>query len=268
MRTISIFAALVFLFVGNTSAQEIFPEQFYTDGAKFNGWKRVGLAHYSLLFARYRPDDLTYRQQILSFRDSEANHIYVQDARTKKFYGRFDLVSGSYSVLPEQWRLVNRNEIPESAFPKPGPLPTIEELFKQPGDGPGSQSRVMIPPPTGAYPRLETSRWDSVQLGETKQFEATIQFNGGTGTFYQNGRVGHFWDVTYAVNGYVGYLITGKWSLDRLHGTFAFNVEHADVNSFTGGYTIGDGDLTRVWSGQRITSNRRKPEQAGIQAEP
>jgi hypothetical protein len=69
------------------------------------------------------------------------------------YKGRYDLEAGGYSQLAPQDRKPQLCQIPESAFPPPGPMPPAEpdgeEMLPPPEAGSGSTPTAPSPGPPG-----------------------------------------------------------------------------------------------------------------------
>ena len=64
-----------------------------------------------------------------------ANYVYYYNPVRRTYWGRYDLEKKGYSMLAEKDRKAKLEDIPESAFPKPGKMPSI----------PGAKDGVQIP---------------------------------------------------------------------------------------------------------------------------
>lgn len=54
-----------------------------------------------------------------------ANYVYYYNPTSRTYWGRYDLEKKGYSMLAEKDRKGKLEDIPESAFPKPGEMPPI-----------------------------------------------------------------------------------------------------------------------------------------------
>jgi hypothetical protein len=63
--------------------------------------------------------------------------VYYYNPYKGKYWGRYGLAAGGYSLLAEGDKKPTLGEIPEEAFPRPGRMPPAE-----PGD-----DEPMLPPP-------------------------------------------------------------------------------------------------------------------------
>jgi hypothetical protein len=100
---------------------------------------------YRFYYFRASPADAEYRHHYVIFDPQRPDFLYYFNPERQLFWGRMPVGSGGraeprYSVLAEKDRRAAIDEIPESAFPEPGPMPLI----------PGSTDHVpMEPPPPG-----------------------------------------------------------------------------------------------------------------------
>jgi hypothetical protein len=68
---------------------------------------------------------------------SQPRYVYYYNPVSRVYWGRYDLESKGYSMLEEKDRKADLKEIPESAFPEPGEMPSI----------PGAEDDVKIERP-------------------------------------------------------------------------------------------------------------------------
>jgi len=232
------------------------PEQFYTNGDKVGGWTRNEAAQLrsTFWFAKNPADSLSYRQQVVIVFDDQPSLAYYYDAATKKFVGRADLDSMRYSLLPEEARRERLEEIPESAFPPAGEMPTVGEMFERlpPGMRPNS-NMMMMPPPTMSFPRLEMSLWDSnYTTADGRRVRAHVELNGDHGTYrlVQSNQVGRLSDVRYR-RGNDEFVISGRWTLGTANGSFSFTVPMDNIDVFWGTWSLRPGRVDGTWDGVR-----------------
>jgi len=69
----------------------------------------------------------SYRQHYAFYFNHSPKHVYFYNPHKKQWWGRYDLEVGGYSLLKETDRKAELNDIPESAFPKPGKMPAEEQ---------------------------------------------------------------------------------------------------------------------------------------------
>lgn len=245
--------------VGSADAQDSFPEQFYTNGEKVDAWKRDPGAAFmtTLWFARSSPDDLAYRQVIIYVFDDRPGEPLYRDAITRKFIGRFDEESGGYSMLPEEFRRTRLGEIPESAFPDAGEMPTLGEMLRALGEaGADNENSMMKPPVTKTFPRLETSAWDSHYVTASgARVIASLEFDGNQGMYQPQGSsdAGSLSNIGYQREVGGALRITGHWHYRGSSGHFKFRLAPSDLNTFTGEWGFDGGAVEGIWDGVRTS---------------
>jgi hypothetical protein len=112
------------------------PRQFYS------GWQKHPRHNYFVRNYHFkpRPTFSGYRHHHVLFFPNKPTHVYFYNPHKKQFWGRCPVGQqgeGKYSLLAEKDRKGSLSEIPESAFPEPGPVPTIPEAEdKEPLDLP------------------------------------------------------------------------------------------------------------------------------------
>jgi hypothetical protein len=111
------------------------PRQYY------GAWEHR--RNYSYRTYYYKPTTTYagYRHHYVVSYPSDHQHYYYYNPYKRSFWGRCDAYSEGqpyYSRLPEEYQRPTLAEIPQSAFPAPGPLPSIPEAQ----DG----SRLDLPP--------------------------------------------------------------------------------------------------------------------------
>ena len=88
----------------------------------------------------------TYSYHYCIYYPSQPQYIYYYNPSSQVYWGRYEIGSKGdkrYSMLAEKDRKKDRKDIPESAFPKPGKMPTI----------PGAKDDVAIEPPPENVPK-------------------------------------------------------------------------------------------------------------------
>jgi hypothetical protein len=106
------------------------PRQYYSSWAKYP--KRN--YYYRTYYYKPAPDYSGYKHQYVVYYPSKPKYQYLYNPYKKQYWGRCPAgYSGpaKYQLLAEADRKSNVNDIPESAFPKPGPMPPVPES----GDG-------------------------------------------------------------------------------------------------------------------------------------
>jgi hypothetical protein len=88
----------------------------------------------------------TYEYHYCIYYPSQPRYIYYYNPVTQVYWGRYEIGSkgdARYSLLANKDRKKDLKQIPESAFPKPGKMPTI----------PGAKDGVTIEPPPENVPK-------------------------------------------------------------------------------------------------------------------
>ncbi|MGD0042079.1 MAG: hypothetical protein ABSE84_17030 [Isosphaeraceae bacterium] len=254
MRSLLVVCVLV-CGLNTTAANAQYPEQFYTNGKDMDAWRADPMVtgrKTTLWFTKEPGDKISYRQSLVLVDDNQPEWAYYKDMGTEKFVGRYSFRLDKYSILPEEARRQDRDDIPEKAFPKPGDLPTVDQLLS----GSRNRHKLSDPPPTKNYPRLETSSWESSYFTDRHQRIATkVSFNGAQGIyrFRANGDEfeGTLEDVRYETTDQGLFLIRGAWKLGGRNGTFRFTIAPENLNTFQGEWGR-NGGIEGTWSGTRL----------------
>jgi hypothetical protein len=91
-----------------------------------------------------------YRYHVAVYHPARPRYVYYYNPSKGKYWGRYDLAAGGYSLLAEGDQRATPGEISESAFPRPGRMPPPEAGDEEP----------MLPPPesfVGNMPRAPSS---------------------------------------------------------------------------------------------------------------
>lgn len=100
--------------------------------------------HYVQYYYKPEPTYTTYNYHYCIYYPSAPQYVYYYNPYSKHYWGRYDVKNKGYSLLAEADRKGSLKEIPESAFPAPGEMPTIPE---------SADGERMPPPP--AVPKKE-----------------------------------------------------------------------------------------------------------------
>jgi hypothetical protein len=111
----------------------------------YSSWHYHPTYHYSYRYYYYKPYDdyYGYKHHYVFYYPSYPNYYYYYNPYKKYYWGRCPShLDGEahYSLLPEDARKPDLESIPESAFPKPGPMPPIPESKM------GDSATVDLPP--------------------------------------------------------------------------------------------------------------------------
>jgi hypothetical protein len=143
------------------------PDQFYTNGESMNAWMVVPQlrGRTTFWFARNPADSAAYRQMLAIIYDDRPEQVLYIDSATKRFVGRLDLKTDRFSLLPKAARSHRLQDIQESAFPTPGELPRVADMFEPLTAGErGNKNRLLLPPPTPQFPRFKNSQWETCYM--------------------------------------------------------------------------------------------------------
>ena len=81
--------------------------------------------HYRTYYYRPAPRVTTYHTHYVVYRPSTPRYHYYYNPVRRVYWGRYDTEKQGYSLLAEEDRKADLDSIPESAFPEPGPMPTV-----------------------------------------------------------------------------------------------------------------------------------------------
>jgi hypothetical protein len=184
------------------------------------------------------------------------DHVFYADSATKLFVGRLDLKSDRFSLLPTNVRRGRLQDIPESAYPTPGALPRVADLFDPLSSGErGNSNRLSLPPPTVQYPRLKNSTWDTCYMSADRfQIRSTLKLENDRGTYRLRDKpgTGELSNVRYSRDN-ENHLIEGDWALGRSRGWFKFTIPDENLNLFWGEFGFDSGRVVGAWDGIRRT---------------
>ena len=102
------------------------PRQYYS------GWNRHPTANYHFRRYYYKPTPQFsgFKHHFVVFHPARPRHVYFYNPYKRQYWGRCELnLNGraEYSMLQPEHRKGTLQEIPESAFPPPSPVPPIPE---------------------------------------------------------------------------------------------------------------------------------------------
>jgi hypothetical protein len=98
----------------------------------YGGWSYYPQYNYYYCDYNYQPYSGYdgYRHHYCIYYPSRPSYVYYYNPYQGYYWGRLDLTAkgeNKYSLLAEKDRKSSVNDIPESAFPKPGKMPAIPE---------------------------------------------------------------------------------------------------------------------------------------------
>ena len=141
VRRLSLLVLSLVLFA--SYAQAAFRRQYYDTSWNYN-------TNYGYYYTNYyfttTVTQTTYEYNYCIYYPSQPTYIYYYNPGTNVYWGRYEIGSKGehrYSMLEPKDRKKDLKEIPESAFPKPGAMPTI----------PGSKDDEKMAPPPENVPK-------------------------------------------------------------------------------------------------------------------
>lgn len=107
-------------------ANQYAPRQYY------GNWRKHTRQNYYYRSYYYKPSPtyVGYKHHYAIYYPTRPKYIYYYNPYKKYYWGRCPLQTDgkpAYSLLAEKDRKANINDIPESAFPPPGPMPRIPD---------------------------------------------------------------------------------------------------------------------------------------------
>jgi hypothetical protein len=98
----------------------------------YSSWQKAPQRSYYYRHYYYKPAPTYsgYRHHYVIYHPSRPQHVYFYNPYKRVYWGRCPVQSQGqphYSMLAEKDRKATLEEIPESAFPKPAPVPPIPE---------------------------------------------------------------------------------------------------------------------------------------------
>lgn len=141
----SLIAALAF--VVTVAAAAPAAAGFYGPRQTYSAWRRSTTHgyHYRIYSYRPGPSQSGYRHHYVIHHPRYPKHCYFYNPVRRVYWGRCavgQLGTGHYSLLAEADRKGDLDEIPESAFPAPGPMPIV----------PGAEDDLRLDPPPADLP--------------------------------------------------------------------------------------------------------------------
>jgi len=94
-------------------------------GGYYSGYTYYPSRSYYASYYYYKPYRTypTYHYHYCVYYPRYPRYVYYYNPYRKVYWGRYDLDAQGYSLLEEQDRRERLADIPDSAFPKPGPMP-------------------------------------------------------------------------------------------------------------------------------------------------
>jgi len=93
----------------------------------YSGWS---YSSYNYHYCRYyyypTTYATTYSYHYVIYYPAQPRYYYYYNPYSQTYWGRYDIEAKGYSLLAEKDRKGKLEDIPESAFPKPGAMPTVQ----------------------------------------------------------------------------------------------------------------------------------------------
>jgi hypothetical protein len=118
--------ALTMLGSGLAFAANFGPRQYYSGWQKHPNFRY----HFRKYFFKPTPQFSGFRHHFVIHHPQRPKHLYFYNPYKKQFWGRCEAQrngAAKYSLLAVKDRKGSLKEIPETAFPEPGPLPPMPE---------------------------------------------------------------------------------------------------------------------------------------------
>jgi hypothetical protein len=98
----------------------------------YSTWRKHPQRSYHYRYYYYKPSTtyVGYKHHYVIYYPSRPRYAYFYNPYRKVYWGRCPIQTGGkgeYSLLAEKDRKGTLEEIPEAAFPKPGPVPPVPE---------------------------------------------------------------------------------------------------------------------------------------------
>jgi hypothetical protein len=104
----------------------------------YSGTYSNGAYNYRYHYYKPRYSSSGYKYHLAIYYPQRSRYVYYYNPYSRKYWGRYDLVCGGYSQLAPEDQRGQLSEIPEKAFPAPGPMPAVRE---------SNDETPMLPPP-------------------------------------------------------------------------------------------------------------------------
>lgn len=96
---------------------------------RYSSWSYYPSSNYYYSSYYYKPYNTYsgYKYHYCVYYPSRPRYVYYYNPYRKVYWGRYDLEEQGYSHLAEKDQKEKLDDIPESAFPKPGAMPQIPD---------------------------------------------------------------------------------------------------------------------------------------------
>ncbi len=146
-RSLTLLGLLTLLTVGSLQSAQAQSYPYYYKQRWYPRqyvYKRVRHTYYYTHYY-YRPRSYHH---VYYYPRRSRRYVYYYNWRTKRYWGRCDLTTGKYSLLPADKKKETLDEIKESDFPPPVPLEQIDiPGSKDPTDPKKPALKMTKPPP-------------------------------------------------------------------------------------------------------------------------
>lgn len=140
-----IVTAIASCFIVATTAQA---GQYYRQ--RYSSWNYHPARTYYYTRYTYHPvvstPTTTYSYHYAIHYPSQPRYVYYYNPVKQVYWGRYDIQDAGYSMLKQEDRKKELDDIPESAFPKPGAMPPIPE---------SKDNESMMKPDLSSLPKAE-----------------------------------------------------------------------------------------------------------------
>jgi hypothetical protein len=130
-QILSYFVLAVFLLNGLLTSTPTHAADHFGSRQSFGDWHSHPRGFsYRPYYYKPNPQFVGFKHHYVIHHKAQPKHNYFYNPYKKQFWGRCPVATEgqpSYSLLAEKDRSGDINKIPESAFPKPGPMPPIPE---------------------------------------------------------------------------------------------------------------------------------------------
>jgi hypothetical protein len=114
------------------SAPPAAPAKPFAHRQYYSGWHRHSTHGYHYRYYHFKPhaDFAGFKHHYVIHHANRPGWLYFYNPHTKRYWGRCPAGAsgkGQYALLAPEDRKASLADIPESAFPEPGPMPPIPE---------------------------------------------------------------------------------------------------------------------------------------------
>lgn len=146
LKSVTLAAVLAVAVAGAVVQADYYTPRQYYGGWNYHSGKQY---HYRYYYYKPTPTYAGYKHHYVIYHPKRPDHYYFYNPHKKQYWGRCPTQTygqPQYSMLAEEDRKANLDAIPEKAFPKPGPLPSIPETENE------KTPPTLDPPPGNPVP--------------------------------------------------------------------------------------------------------------------